>query len=93
LIRGANPSPGAHARLEGEQVRIFDCARRPEAGGAPGTVLGVEADGFTLALSEGSLLVKRVQAAGGGKVSAAAFAAERGLTAGTRFEDGLISPI
>lgn len=88
LIRGANPQPGAYATLDGEKLRIYDCERRPGQSGAPGTILAVEPDGVTVALRTGALLLKRLQAAGGGKVTAAAFAEHRGLTAGRRLDDG-----
>ena len=56
--------------------------------GAPGEVLAVEPDGILVALQRGGLFVKRVQPAGGGKMSAGAFAQERGLRAGQRLGDG-----
>jgi methionyl-tRNA formyltransferase len=87
-IRGTNPQPGALATLNGEPVRIFDVARRPEVSGSPGAVLAVDETGITVALREGGLLIKRLQAARSGKVAAAAFAAERGIQPGQRFEDG-----
>ena len=89
LIRGANPQPGALARIDGEPLRIFDVERRAEAQGTPGEVLAVEPDGILVALQQGGLFVKRVQPAGGGKVSAGAFAQERGLRAGQRLADGV----
>src|SRR5215208_3559527 len=88
LIRGSNPQPGAHARLDGEMVRIFDAERRPDAAGQPGEVVEVGPDGFVVGLREGGILVKRVQTPGAAKVAAAQFAQERGLTAGRRFQDG-----
>jgi methionyl-tRNA formyltransferase len=51
-------------------------------------VLAVDETGITVALREGGLLIKRLQPAGSGKVAAAAFAAERGIQPGQRFEDG-----
>ena len=91
LIRGTNPQPGAIARLDGEQMRIFDVERRPEQQGAPGEVLSVGAEGIVVALRSGALLIKRVQPAGGGKVAAATFAEQRGVAPGSRFEDGIIA--
>ena len=88
LIRGSNPQPGAHARLDGEMVRIFDAERRPDAAGRPGEVVEVGPEGIVVALRQGGILVKRVQTPGAAKVAAAQFAQERGLTAGRRFEDG-----
>lgn len=88
LIRGCNPQPGAHARLRGETVRIFDVERRPAISGQPGEVVAVGAEGIEVALRDGGILVKRVQPAGAGKVAAAAYAAQQGIETGARFEDG-----
>jgi methionyl-tRNA formyltransferase len=87
-VRGTNPQPGALAAFGGEPVRIFDATRRLEVSGQPGEVLAVDATGVTVALQKGGLLIKRLQPAGGGKVAAAAFAADRGIQPGQRFEDG-----
>ena len=92
LIRGTNPQPGAIARWRGDLVRVFDVERRRGGGGAPGEVLAVGDEGITVALSEGAILVKRVQPAGGAKMPAAAFAAERGVAPGGHFEDGSTPP-
>ncbi|MGH2588906.1 MAG: methionyl-tRNA formyltransferase [Dehalococcoidia bacterium] len=88
LVRGTNPQPGAIAHLKGERVRIFEAERRPAAGGSPGEILAVEPEGILVALRSGSLLIKRLQPAGSGKVAAAAFAQERNLSPGERFTDG-----
>jgi methionyl-tRNA formyltransferase len=91
LIRGCNPQPGAHAMLNGEKVRIFDVERRPDlSGGQPGEIVAVDDAGVAVALSQGGILVKRVQPPAGGKVAAAAYAAERGIRPGQRFDDGVV---
>jgi len=85
VIRGCNPSPGAATMYEGGSLKIFDCEKRARSGPeAPGTVLEVTDGGFLVAASGGSILVKRVQPAGGAKIAAAAFAADVGLAAGDR---------
>lgn len=91
LIRGTNPQPGAIATFSGQPVRIFDSERRPDAHGAPGAVLSVDDGGITVGLTDGALLVKRVQPLGSGKIAAAQFAGERGVTVGSRFEDGPVA--
>lgn len=90
LIRGCNPQPGAHARLNEAMVRIFDCERRPGPGGAPGEIRSIDDDGLLVSLGSDALLVKRVQPDGGGKVGATAFAHAQGIEAGARFEDGVL---
>lgn len=83
LIRGTNPQPGAWTTFGGAEVKIFDCGPT-EASGTPGEVVALDADGFTVACGDGGLAVRRVRPQGGGKVSAADFAAEAGLSAGAR---------
>ncbi|MBN1319231.1 MAG: methionyl-tRNA formyltransferase [Thermoleophilia bacterium] len=85
VIRGCNPSPGAATTFQGQQVKIFDCERRAVSGPeAPGTVLEIAADGFLVAASGGSILVKRLQPAGAVKVAATEFASSTGLKVGDR---------
>lgn len=71
LIRGSDPSPGAGTTLNGERIQIY----RGELGGGetgkpPGEVTEVTEDGFTVAASGGSIVVRRVKPAGGRKVKA-----------------------
>jgi len=85
VIRGCNPSPGATTTHAGQPLRVFDCERRAKSGPeAPGTVTELTADGFLVAASGGSILVKRVQSAGAAKMGAADFAAAAGIKAGDR---------
>ena len=88
LIRGSNPQPGAHARLRGELVRIFD-ARMSDGAPAesPGTVLAT-GDTIDVALAGGVLHVQRLQPTGARKIPAAEFASSATISAGDRFEDG-----
>ena len=88
LIRGSNPTPGAHARLRGGQVRIFDARLTAGAPGAtPGTVLAVADGGIDIALAGGTLHVQRVQPAAGRKQPAGEWAAAAGLRTEERFEN------
>ena len=71
LIRGCDPQPGAHTAWRGARLRLYEPRRvagRP--GAAPGTVLGVDGDGITVAASEGA--VRAARARGGGAKAAAA---------------------
>ena len=81
LIRGTNPQPGAWTTVNGDELKIFDCAKLPEAGGAPGEIMGVSEDGFAVATSGGQILVKRVRA-GEGKVPASEYFNNSGLAKG-----------
>jgi methionyl-tRNA formyltransferase len=88
LIRGTNPQPGAIARLDGELIRIFETERSATGSGAPGEILAVGDEGIQVALRDGSILIKRLQAPGSAKQPAGAFAQERKLTPGRRFANG-----
>lgn len=85
VIRGCNPSPGATTRWKEKSLRIFDCERLAGSGRqVPGTVLGVADEGLLVAANGGSLLVKRVQSEGSGKMGAAEFAGGYGVRVGDR---------
>ena len=94
LIRGADPQPGAWTRHGGKRLQLFD-SRRADGGGrggasggagAPGEVVAVDGEGFTVAAAGGAIRVRRVRPEGGAKMAAGEFAAAAGLEAGHRFE-------
>ncbi len=85
LVRGADPSPGAWTSLGGARVSLFRARLRPgDPAGAPGEVTGVGDGGITVAARGASLLVGRVRPEGAGKLAAADWAREAGLSAGDR---------
>ena len=85
LIRGSNPQPGAVTTLRGKRLKIFDCQRQALPGPADsGEVLAIGEEGFWVAAGDGSILVKRVQPAGGAKIKAPEFVAASGLKVGDR---------
>ncbi len=86
LIRGCDPQPGAFTLIGGRRVRLHDARREDGAGAAsaPGTVIGLGADGLRVAARGGSLRIGRLRPEGErGKLAAAEFAAAVGLRAGT----------
>jgi|SRR5688572_9058206 len=85
LIRGCDPSPGAHTRWQGKTLRLFDPRRSTgSAGGAaPGTVVALDADGIAVATADGVVRCKRLRA-DGPKAAASEVAAALGLSAGAR---------
>ncbi len=85
LIRAVNPAPGAWTRLKGVKLDIFD-SRKAEGSGKPGEVLAISPDGVTVAAGSGAILVKRLRADAGQKISAAEFAASTGVRVGDIFE-------
>ncbi len=85
LIRGCDPQPGAHTRWHGVRLRLFDSRRAAAArgGAAPGTVLGVDAAGITVATADGAVTCARARG-DGPKAAAAEVARALGLAPGAR---------
>ena len=85
LIRGTNPQPGASTTWQGQKLKIFDSELIKSApAGAPGEVTSISQDGFAVACQGGSIMVKRVQPADSGKLSAAEFIKNVNLKKGDR---------
>ncbi len=82
LIRGTNPSPGAHATLRGQKVKLFDCSLLPAAGGAAGEIIAIDERGILVAAEGGAILLRRVQVPGEAKVAAHEFAAQASIEVG-----------
>jgi methionyl-tRNA formyltransferase len=90
LIRGCDPSPGAHARFGGRAVRLYGSrvvSRRDVA--APGTVLVIDGAGVEVATAGGSVRLARL-GIDGRKVAASEAAAALGLAVGDRFDRGTV---
>lgn len=83
LIRGCDPQPGAWTTLDGGEIQLYGCGKT-EAYGRAGRVCAVDGGGFTVTAGLGGVRVGRVRPAGGGKMSAAEFAAEKGLKPGSK---------
>jgi methionyl-tRNA formyltransferase len=68
-IRGCDPQPGAHAKLRGETLRLFEgrLLRSGAADEPPGTVVKLDAGAAQIAARGGWLEVKRVRIGEGGK--------------------------
>jgi methionyl-tRNA formyltransferase len=81
LIRGTNPAPGAWTTQNDTVVSVFDCVR-VDGDGISGRVREISDEGVTIQCIGGRILVKRVKPDGGGKQSAADWAAEIGLKTG-----------
>lgn len=85
LIRGTNPQPGASTTWQGQKLKIFDSELiKSASAGTPGEVTSINEEGFVVACRGGSILVKRVQPAGSGKLSAAEFIKNAKLKKGDR---------
>ncbi len=85
LIRGCDPSPGAHTRWRDRPLRLFEPKRTDaSAGGSPpGTVLALDADGIVVAAGQRAVRCKRLRA-DAQKASATEIAPTIGLTRGAR---------
>jgi len=90
-IRGVDPWPGAQAVLRGQIVKLFraqpapgapGAPGAPDASGPPGTVLAIEAGGVHVAAAGGAVVIRELQAAGRKRMTAAQFAAGRGIAVG-----------
>ena len=84
LIRGCDPQPGAHTIYNGKLLRLFDARLQSGNNSAPaGQVTGIGAQEFVVAVSGGSLTVKKARGEGA-KVSGAEFAKQAALTVGAQ---------
>ncbi len=86
LVRGCDPSPGAHARHGDETVRFYGSRRAAtDTGAQPGTVVGLSEEGIEIAAADGTLRFAKMAAAGK-KAPAHEAAATIGLREGDRLE-------
>ena len=77
-VRAFNPWPVAETRLDGEQLRIFDCSlpEKPQSATIdtePGTITAVSAMGVTVQCGRGRLSLRELQRPGRRTVPAADF--------------------
>ncbi len=86
-VRGCDPQPGAFVRHGTTRVRLFDTRFEPGGNAPPGTLIEIGADGLRLALSGGSLWVRRVRA-DAAKEPALAWAERSGVRPGDRLLGG-----
>jgi len=84
-VRAYNPVPGAWTLLDGQPFKVWQAETMASAVRAapPGTVLRADGEGIEVACATGGLRLLEVQAAGGKRLSAAAFLAGRAVAAGS----------
>lgn len=88
LVRGCDPSPGAHARVGPQTVRLYGsriASQRDRA--RPGTVLAITPAGIEVATAGGSVLLAKL-GVGGKKTAAAEAAASLGVEVGAVLDVG-----
>ena len=62
LIRGCDPQPGAYADAQGRRLRFYEPAFEPGGtSAAPGTIVSIAKDAMKIALSGGTLAIKRAR--------------------------------
>lgn len=62
LVRGCDPQPGAYADAGGRRLRLYEpTLESAEASAAPGTIVSIAKDAMKIALSGGTLVVRRVR--------------------------------
>ncbi len=84
LIRGCDPQPGAHTTWQGKVVRFYDCRLQHDTPTAsPGKIIEIGAESMRVAVSGGAIIASKVRGEGG-KVSAAEFAKQAGLSVGAQ---------
>ena len=84
LIRGSNPSPGAHSLFRGEKIKVWEGEiSEVDSETRPGEVFELlEEKGFKVAAGRGSILIKRVQLPGESKITSQQFIEQVGLKPG-----------
>jgi methionyl-tRNA formyltransferase len=81
-VRAFDPFPGTSFGLDGEPVKLWRAALRPELSGQPGEVLAAGDGRLTVACGSGALDLLQLQRPGGRRIDAAAFLQARPGLAG-----------
>ena len=83
-VRGLQPWPGAAFPFAGQIIKVGTAGHSDaDSGKAPGTVLGLTAEGLAVAAGSGSLLLKTLQRPGGKMLPAREFLMGLAIPAGT----------
>lgn len=81
-VRAFDPFPGASFVLDGEVIKLWRAALRPDQHGRPGEVLAAQDGRLTVACGEGALDLLQLQRPGGRRIDAAALLQARPGLAG-----------
>lgn len=85
-VRAFNPRPGAHSRVHGIPMKIWQAGVAADAAGSPGEIIATRRDGIVVGCGEGSLVLEIVQKSGGKKLTAAQFLSGHSLQPGDCFQ-------
>ena len=87
MIRALDPSPGAHARLGEQTLKLWSArAHDTKTDRAPGTIVGIESDGVHVACGDGVLIVTELQRSGAKRLPAGEFVRGFQIRVGERFD-------
>lgn len=88
LIRGVTPKPGAFARINGVQVKVWQAVVDKMDGqlGEPGEIIGIDNEALTVASAAGSVRLVELQPESRQRIPAVAFARGGKLAKGDRFD-------
>lgn len=85
-IRAYDPKPGAHAKLNGVDVKLYGAKALDAASGSePGQIL-LASDSIVVACASGAVSITDVQPAGRTRMRASEWSRGRGVSEGDRFE-------
>jgi methionyl-tRNA formyltransferase len=87
IVRAYDPRPGAHAVLDGTDVKLYGARLAGNvAQGHPGEVIAADRDGLIVGCGTGAVRLLQVQPAGKKRISAEEWIRGRGVAVGQRFE-------
>jgi methionyl-tRNA formyltransferase len=84
VVRAFNPVPGAHATLEGTEIKVWR-AHPVDGLGAPGLVHSVGVEGVVVTCGAGALALTELQRAGGKRLPLREFLLGHPIQPGSRF--------
>ena len=84
-VRAFNPHPGAHSKIHGFSLKIFQTRVTASTTGNPGEILSTGQEGIAVACGTGTLVLEVVQKPGGQKLGAMQFLSGYSLEPGDRF--------
>lgn len=85
-VRAFNPTPGAGARLDGIEIKVWRAVPVRDRDGRPGEILQADDARILVACGEGALSLLELQRAGGKRLGAAEFLRGFAIEVGKRFE-------
>lgn len=83
-IRAFDPKPGAFARANDTDVKLFGARVNASANGVPGDILAIDDSGMTVACGSGAIRIANVQPAGKRRIAPAEWLRGRGVAVGQR---------